>query len=485
MFQQFVVENLLMKKFTVKATALAIASVCGSAAFAGSFTTPADDTNANVPKYAAEALTSSTAVTTVAFAYTMGVARTTAQDMTLILTPSTGATFDATTCTSAAPAVSGAGAATVTLKRASTTECAWDVDVTTAFTTSTVLTFTGLKLATHGLATAGSSASVTLALKDPGETSFVDNVSTVSRKIARSVQAVSIDAATSDTGTVADVNASGGPLTGFVAANDDSATKAAMTLTLDNNSANALAANGVALFDFTATTGTAALTFTGSTNGLKANKFCVDWDGSGIGSCDTGEVFTTTATTAVLSGIASSKFPAQGATSTKKVSFEADGTTQLGTGRTFALTGTITPQVGAAENLADANGKNSTAWVWSANASQLVAPYMSTNDKYVTRFSLLNTGTSAVGYSVQCYAEGSNVATNGSTGTLKASGTTIVPAADACSFSDATKPRGAVVFTINAPINTVKGTYNIVDATTGANGFVPMTRPYNSANTTE
>jgi hypothetical protein len=167
------------------------------------------------------------------------------------------------------------------------------------------------------------------------------------------------------------------------------------------------------------------------------------------------------------------------------VSFEVDGTTQLGTSRTFALTGTITPAVGAAEALADTNSKNATAWVWTANASQLMVPYLSTNALYVTRFSLLNTGSAAVSYSVKCYAEGSNVATNGANGTLKAAGTTIVNAADACSFSDAATPRGAVVFTINAPINTVKGAYNIVDKVSGANGFLPMVRPYNSANTTE
>ena len=471
-----------MKKFTVKATALAIASVCGSAAFAGSITTPAADANAVV--YAAEALVATTDVTVPSLVYTMGVARTTAQDFTIILTPSSGATFTTASCAAALPVIGGAGAATVSQKRSSANECAYEVDVTTAFTTATTLTFSNLVFDTHTLNTAGNSASVTVALKDLGETAYIDNSGTLTRKVATSVQAVNIYAATSDTATTADVNATGGPLTGFTVVGDDTASIAKASLTFDNNSANAKAADGTTNFDFTATTGTAAVTLTGTTSGVKASKFCLDLDNDGT-LCETGEVMTVTSTAATLSGIASSAFPAQGATATRKVSFEADGTTQLGTSRTFALTGTITPQVGAAESLADTSSKNATWWVWTANASQLVAPYMSTNSKYVNRFSLLNTGTSAVGYSVQCYAEGSNVATNGANGTLKANGTTIVAASDACSFSDAATPRGAVVFTINAPINTVKGTYNIVDATTGANGFVPMTRPYNSANTTE
>ena len=477
-----------MKKFTVKATALAIASVCGSAAFAGDITSPATDSAA--VKYAVEALTAATELTLPNVVYTLGVNRTATQDFTVIVTPSAGATFKASTCATAVPTFGAAFTdAAATVKRASTTECAYEIDVSTtnanavtAGATAT-LTFSGLVLSGHTLNTAGNSASVSIALKDLGETAFIDNSAAVTRKVATAVQAVNVYANASDTGTKASVNAAGGPLTGFIVANDDTATVAMAQLTFDNNSVGAKNAAG-ANFDFKTTTGTVALTLTGPTTGLKANKFCINLDGDG-NLCETGEVFTATDSSAVLTAIPSSVFPAAGATTTKDVTFEADGTTQLGTSRTFALTGTVTPQVGAAESLADTNGKNSTWWVWSADASQLVAPYMSTNAKYVTRFSLLNTGTSAVGYSVQCYAEGSNVATNGANGTLKANGTTIIEAANACSFSDTTKPRGAVVFTINAPINTVKGAYNIVDATTGANGFVPMVRPYDSTKTTE
>ncbi|MBA4344743.1 MAG: hypothetical protein C0423_21590 [Methylibium sp.] len=339
----------------------------------------------------------------------------------------------------------------------------------------------------HTLNVAGNSASITLNLWDLGETARIDNNAAVTRTVATSVQAVNVYAAAADTATSADVNATGGPLTGFVAggaAPADTASIAKANLTFDNNSANAVGADGATPFDFAATTGTVSLTLTGTTSGLKADSFCIDLDND-ASLCEAGEKFTASSGTSTLSSIASSVFPATGNAATRTVTFEADGTTQLGTSRTFAVSGTITPQVGAAESLADTASKNATWWTWTANASQLMTPYLSTNAKYVTRFSLLNTGSAAVGYSVKCYAEGTNVATNGANGTLKANGTTIVNAADACSFSDAATPRGAVVFTINAPINTVKGAYNIVDATTGANGFVPMVRPYNSANTTE
>ena len=479
-----------MKKFALKAAALAITSVFGSTAFAGSFTTPA--TNAAAVKYAAEAIASGTTALTLApFTYTMGVARAVGQNFTVILTPSSGSAFVSATCSAATPAIAGAGAGTVTVKRSSTAECAWDVSITTATTTATTLTFTGLQLSAHGLNVPGGSTALTLGLKDPGETSFIDNQSTVSRTVAASVQAVTVYAAATDTGTVADVNATGGPLTGFLVQNDDTATVAKANLTFANNydvtnaiALGAVGPDGTTVFDFTATAGTASLTIGGNFSGLVANKLCLDVNNNGT-LCETGEVLTVAAsgTSASLTGIASTRFPAVGTIATRSLSFQADTTTNLGTSRTFAVSGTITPAVGAAESLADAANKNANYWVWSANASQLMTPYLSTNPQYVTRFSLLNTGTTAVAYSAKCFTESGATATNGAGGTLAAGATTVLAAGSVCTFSGA--PRGAVLFTINAPVNTVKGVYNIVDAVTGANGFVPLTRPYSAANTTE
>lgn len=470
-----------MTKFAVKSLAVAASMVFAGGAFAGSISTPATDILATV--YAVEALTATTDITLPTIQYTMGVARTTAQDFTVILTPSAGATFTAASCTAGLPTkASGLGTFSASLKRSSATECAYEVDITALSDTTLILQFAGLVLDTHTLNTAGTNASVTLALKDLGETAFIDNSGSLTRRVASSVQAVNIYAATSDIATTVDVNAAGGPLTGFVLVGDDTIIRAAASLTFDNNSVSAKAADGTTTFDFVATTGTAAITLTGTTSGVAADGLCIDLDGDST-FCETGEKFGITSTAGTISGLASAVFPGAGSTTTKKVTFLANGTSQLGTSRTFAVTGTITPQVGAAESFVDTSAKNATWWVWTANASQLMTPYMSTNAQYVTRFSLLNTGSTAVGYSVSCYAEGAATATNGAGGTLKAAGTTVLNAANVCTFSGA--PRGAVTFTINAPINTVKGVYNIVDAVTGANGFVPLTRPYNATSTTE
>lgn len=470
-----------MTKFAVKSLAVAASLVFAGSASAGVINAPATDVLATV--YAVEALTATTDITLPTIQYTMGVARTLAQDFTVILTPSAGATFTAASCAAALPTKqAGTGAFTASVKRSSTSECAYEVDITTASDTTLILAFAGLVLDTHTLNTPGSTASVTLALKDLGETAFIDNSGVLTRRVASSVQAVNIYAATSDIATTVDVNAVGGPLTGFVAGGDDTIIRAAALLTFDNNSVGAKAADGATTFDFRATTGTAAITLTGTTSGVATDGLCIDLNADSV-YCETGEKFGVTSTAGTISGVVSTVFPVVGNLSTKRVTFLANGTTQLGTSRTFAVTGTITPQVGAVEPLADTAGKNATYWVWTANASQLMTPYMSTNTQYVTRFSLLNTGSAAVGYSVRCYAEGAATATNGAAGTLKAAGTTVLNATDVCTFSGA--PRGAVTFTINAPINSVKGVYNIVDAVTGANGFVPLTRPYNSANTTE
>ncbi|MDP1901611.1 MAG: hypothetical protein Q8K96_14330 [Rubrivivax sp.] len=481
-----------MKKFALKAAALAIAGVCGSV-YAGTITAPATPT-----KYAVEAMTAATPVTLPAITYQMGVGRPIGNGFTFIVTPSVGATFATVLGVQCPiPVYVGPSTVSITVKRQSTIECAYDVQVATlAITVGDTFTVNGLALATHPLATAGGSVNVNVNLKDPGETAQIDNTNTLAVTVANSVQAINIYAATSDTATVADVNAVGGPLTGFVAggaAPVDTTTVAAAWLTFDNNSANAKDATGAANFDFTNAivtgvgpagtgTGTAAIALTGSTIGLKASKFCIDLDNDTT-LCEAGEVLTANATGGTLSGITVAAFPVQGTTATRTVTFEVTGTTPLGTSRNFALTGTVTPAVGAVEALADTASKNATAWVWGANASQLMTSYMSTNGRFVTRFSMLNTGAAAVGYSVQCYAEGANVATNGANGTLKAAGTTVLDAGSVCSFSDATVPRGAVIFTINAPIGTVKGSYNIVDAVTGANGFLPLVRPYGTATT--
>ena len=148
-----------MKKFTLKAVTLATASVCGSAAFAGAITAPV------VVNYAIEALAAPPAAATPvagvpAIVYTMGVSRTTAQDFTIIYKPTAGSTFGACPVAPGAFTIAGTGAATVSNKRSSSTECAYEVDVTTATDLTTTVAIAGLTFATHNLGAAAGNTAV-------------------------------------------------------------------------------------------------------------------------------------------------------------------------------------------------------------------------------------------------------------------------------------------------------------------------------------
>jgi hypothetical protein len=113
-----------------------------------------------------------------------------------------------------------------------------------------------------------------------------------------------------------------------------------------------------------------------------------------------------------------------------------------------------------------------------------MTPYFNNNVNYITRFFFLNTSASDVSYSVQCFTEGGNTVTNGTGGTLAANATTNVAASSVCTFPAGT-PRGAVIFTINAPIQSVKGTFQQISPT-GADGVLqPLVRPYTTGATTE
>lgn len=458
-----------MKKFTVNAIAVALASVCGSAAFAGSITSPAADTNAT--KYAVESLVNTTDLTGPAVVYTMGVARTTAQDFTIIMTPSAGATFTAAYCAASMPvAAGGGGAATVTVKRASTTECAYEVDVTTAFTTATTLTFAAPVFDAHTLATAGNSISVSLNLWDLGETARIDNSAAVTRKIAESGNALTLTAA-QDTGTVANVNNANGPLFGFVVANDDTATIAKATFVVNNNSAAAtyVLPDGATNWDFNLHGTSLNVTVAGTNfSGLKATTPVVVVPPAGAAP----------AVTLTSSSAAFSLLPANivGGIGNYNVSvtMEAAGNTSLGTSRTFGVSAVGDVATGADVSLAG----NTSWWVWSANAIQLSSSYMSTDNGtgVLTRFFFQNLGTTGATYSATCQAETGKTVTAGTaaTGTLNA-GQTVIDAKNVCSFS--TGIRGSVTFTINAPAANIKGAYNLgLNGTTSS--FIPMERPY-------
>lgn len=468
-----------MKKFTVKAIAVALASVCGSAAFAGSITTPATDGAATA--YAIEGLTNATDITGPAVVYTMGVARTNAQDFTIIMTPSAGAVFTAGYCAAAVPVVGGAGAGTVTVKRASTTECAYEVDVTTATTTATTITFSAPVFDSHTLATAGNNISVSLNLWDLGETARIDNNAAVTRRVAISAQALSLTA-TQDTATVANVNAVGGPLFGFVAGGAgvaDTTTVAKATFQLNNNPNSLVKPDGVTVWDYAVDGSGIAVTVSGTNfTGLAAVNPVTASTGVGVAP-----TVTTTATTAVFT-IATTNVNAAPAPTTVEVDMTAAGNVSLGTTRTFGVAATADVLIGADEALTG----NSTWWVWSANAIQLSTAFstVDTGTGLIRRFFFQNTGSDAT-YTASCSPEGAGARTafglsgavtatagDRATGTLYA-GQTAIDASRICSLSAGA--RTTVTFTINAPASNIKGVF-MTAPNGGTPAFIALERPY-------
>lgn len=470
-----------MKKLTANAVVAAIGLVWGSAALAGSIQAPA-----TTVKYAVESMTNTTDITLPVVTYRMGVDRTVAQDFTVVIKPSSGAAFTVASCTTAIPTITLAGGAagvfSATVKRASASECAYEVDVTTAFVrgAGTIdLNFTGLVLDSHTLAAAGNTAGVTVGLWDLGETARIDNSGDLTANAAFSGYALTMTAA-QDTATIADVNHVNGPLFGFLAnatVPADTAAIAAANFVIRNNNDGTntwMKPDGTTPWNYVVDGTNIAITVTGDFAQLLANGFLA---ASAVGPAITASA---TATTGTFS-IAPANTGANGTSTNITVSFTSAQNASMGTARTFGVSGVGDVITGADVVLSG----NASWWVWGANASQLMTPYFSTYSAVLSRFFLLNTGANTVSYSADCFAESANVITYGAarTGTLTANGLTAVNASDICTFSGNT--RGAVRFTINAPINTVKANYQSVDPVTLNQVIAPLTRPYNQANTTE
>jgi len=473
-------ENPSMKKFTLKAIALATASICGSAAFAGTITAPTASGAGVATAYAVEGLAAdgTTNIVLPAITYQMGVSRTSAQDFTMIYRPSTGSTFAACPIAPAAFVIAGTNAASVLVsnKRSSATECAYEVDIghdgDFPTTTDLTLTLNALTLDTSTLA-AGTAVTLSLGLFDLGESARIDNGSDLTRVVASSGNALRMTA-TQDTATTTDVNHPDGPLFGFVPDGDDSASTARAGFVINNNSGATVfyKPDGTTPWDFTSDGTEIDVTINGVFQGLATGGFDI-----------TGSLGTPTVT--VAGGNATFSFvPADFSGTgnyTVSASFLSAENVSLGTSRTFGVAAVADVQVGANTTVP---GGNPAWWVWDANASQLVSPFFNTNVNYITRFFFLNTGDTDVGYTVQCYTEGGNTVTNGVGGTLAAAATTNLTASSICTFPPAT-PRGAVVFTINTRVGDIKGTYQQISPT-GADGVVqPLVRPYNNALTTE
>jgi|GEM_PF-1734706 len=469
-----------MKKFPVKAITVALASVCGSAAFAGQITAPAATT-----KYAVESMTNATDITLPAVTYFVGVARTTAQDFTVVVTPSAGAKFVAGSCLTAVPVTAavgaGTGAATANLKRSSADECAYEIDVTTAFSTpgydangvptnGVALTFTGLQLDSHTLATAGNKAGVTLNLWDLGESARIDNSGPVSVDTALSGNALTLTAA-ADTATKADVNDEQGPLFGFVTVGDDADAVAKASFVIGNNSGatNWMKPDGTTPWNFVVDGTSIAVTITGNFSGEAANGVAVTGF-AGTQPVVASAAANTTATFTVLPA----NIAAAPSNTTALVAFTSARTASLGTSRTFGVAALADVVTGADETLTG----NSSWWTWGANAIQLSAPWIS-NDSVAgavfSRYFFQNLGPAAT-YTAVCQAETGRTVTLGAakSGTLDA-GTTVINSADVCQFS--TGARGSVTFTINAPAGNIKGLFK-QDLNGASSTIVPLERTY-------
>ena len=462
-----------MKNFTYKALAVATAAVCGAGAQAGSV-------SSTTSKYAVEAITASSAITLAPVVYTMGVARVVSQPFTIIVREPAGATTTLV-CGSTLPVLAGAGAANITVKRTSATECVWDVNVTTNVAVNDTITFSNLSINGHGLATVGALEKLNVALYDTGETARVDNSNDVTATVATSGRALSLTA-TQDTGTKADVNFNSGnqPLFGFVVANDDNATNAAANFTIGVDG-NFLNASGVAVTANSIVTNV-VVTVAGDFSGLATNfngggNSTVTVNGTALAG--SAVALNATAGTAVFTVNAANLV--QNGSTLVNVRLASALTQSLGTSRTFGVSAVANPTLAGvgAQTLAG----NSAWWVWGANGIELRSAFFNNDNTNgnLTRFFFQNTGSQTADYSATCYGESGVTPTYGTakSGKLTASGTTAINAADICTFS--TGKRGSIVFTINANIGVVKGVYQ--QAINGAAaGYIPLERPY-GANT--
>jgi hypothetical protein len=464
-----------MKNFTHKALALATAAVCAAGAQAGT-------ASSAYKTYAIEGVTGSTAVALSDVVYTMGVARASNQGFTIIVRQPAGA---ATTlvCGTAPTVVTTAGNAIVTVKRASSTECAYDIDLTTdaaAVAVNGTLTFAGISINAHGLATAGTAEKLNIALFDTGETARVDNSNDVQVTVASSARAVSLTAA-ADTHTTADVNYNNGnsPLFGFLAgaggsADTDTVTSAEFSIGVNGSLFNAAGSNVNAASLLT----NVAVTVTGDYSGLVTTFGSGNSTVSVDGPTPTSPAVTYSASAGTATfAITGANLKPTGATDVV-VALKTAATQSLGTTRTFGVSAVVNPALAGAAQQSLAG--NASWWTWTANAIQLHSAFFnndSSNGNF-TRFFFQNIG-AAASYSATCHGEAGRTVTYGAakTGTL-INGTTAINAGEICTFS--TGQRGSIVFTINSSAGKVKGVYQ--QALNGAAaGYLPLERPYSGS----
>lgn len=462
-----------MKSFTCKALAVAAAAACGTSAFAGSLAV----TKRN---FALEAITNTTPVTLPNLDLTIGVARTNAQDFTVVVKPVSATTKFDGVCPLPTNVVGGGGAVTVSLKRSGPTECAYEVDVTTGFAANAaVLTFSNLVFSNHSLATEGTQESVSVGVFELSENARIDNSGNLTNVVAQSYRAVTL-IANQDTGTSADVlfNAGNSPLFGFIAQNGDSTTVAEANFIVNVN--GSLTNAGGTAFDAKVDVSKITFTVTGDQDGLDAANAVATVNLGGTTVTPTIAAAGNGATATMTFNAAGTAFNSTGNT-VVQLSLPTAATKSLGTSRTFGVSAVVDPALtGVADQVLAGNAN---WWVWTANAIELRSAFFNNDDTNgnLTRFFFQNVGTAAT-YSATCQAEAGVTVTYGGArnGTL-VSGTTAITAKDICTFS--TGKRGSITFTINSSAAKVKGVYQ--QAINGAAaGYIPLERPYNNANPT-
>lgn len=459
-----------MNKRNLVLSAAVSAALVGFAgvAQAGSITAPAAPV-----KYAVEAITATTDITLPNVVYTMGVARTTVQDFTIIYTLPAGTLFQAT------PAAPVSALFTATLKRggAGTNQVVYDIDVTATagIAVGDTITLVAPVLDNSTLGTVGNSVAMSVDLWETGETARVDNLTALSATVATGATAASLTTTACDAGTTTNVNATI-PLAGFLAGADASADDTATiakctTLTAANTTAGVRNPTNAA--DYTLVAGdVVTLTVTDPTGflGLAANGLF--WDIDNGDDNDANETFTVSGNNATRI-VAGDIF-----TGAHKVQYTSDATTPMGTARVLSVAGAIAPAVGTAASL----GSNSAWWTWTSNGTVLQSPWFSTfGGGYTNRFVLMNTGSTAATYAATVQAEAGNTVTMGSAqgGTIPAGGQLVVNASDVATFSG--NSRGTVSFTLNAPASQVKGTFQQVNPNTASVTNVPLERVYSGA----
>ena len=449
--------------------------------------------------YAVEGVGVATPLTLGNVAYVLGVGRTTVQPSFTMIYTLTGSSNPVFNVTPAIPAATGGTcnvAAGTTVKRGGvgSNQVVFDVVVGANCVAGDVLTLTA-PIIRSATATAG----ITVQLLDTGETACVDNAGTPATCIVAStpraslVQAVgfgtaaALAAPASDLNTITDVNATV-PLAGFVpettgAANSrDSSNTARALVAITNTVTGAQNATNTAVF--TAAAGdTVTLTLTDPTGflGLAAGGLCYDANASAVadgttGLCTAGEVFTVAGNVATLAGIPGTSVGFNGVGQT--LSFLASGTTSMGTARTIAIGGSVTPTTsgGAAHPF---NG-NTAYWQWFSNGTILQSTLMQTNPGYFIRIALSNSGSTAANFTAAVTTEAGNTCTPGAgaTGSIPANGMIVVETDTICTaFTAGQGARGTATFTISAPSTNIQGIQQLFNKANGGISNNQMVRP--------